>query len=784
MRRLLPSPDQLCGTLVAAALVAVVLAFPPASLAATPASALITVIGPDPVANGSDTQTVQACLFDGSDTAITSGGDAVLFSFDRASAGATTDEGNGCYETTMTAGTLSGPVSVTVSDNGSDLPNAAGSTVPRILGDAAVAADSSVSAGPGFAQVGGQILQVVLTPRDANFNVADNPTEPDHNVSFTTTGGYFTTTDCSAGTGPSTITATEQKNIADGTDYGFAHTNYTAELCTPTNSGSGTISATMDVSAAGSTVVSFRPGPASTSTSTLTASPVSIPADGISQSLACVTTYDDWNNLVSTGSYTITMNTPNGSLGPVTYRGSGQYCATYTSSTIWGGTQITGTINGSAMMQFATITLTSVATASPTISTITASPTTTLTANGTDRTTVCANVTDNSGSVWIGAVTVTLSAQMGTIGPVTRTWPNHYCATYTAPTSAGLDHITGTLDGTAMTNRLSIFLNPVSSPSPSPSPSPQPGPTPDPTPAPTPTPSIVAQPEASGDLIDLKIANPPTNSRTIEWDWEDPTGDWHLIGNGPSATFEATCLPDGTYPVRVVITDNKNSATEYGSTVVVRHAIASNPTAPVLIVVGAWHGNTLTLNASQSYVPAQGERIACVHWQVALLNTDKTGPAVETNVLRIVVPKRPTRPIVVTVSVSTSTGALRKMTFTIAPWQSRVVSIDVPQQKVADGSRPQSSNLLINHLAHVDRPIARKIIALTQHLGNRKESVFAAAGKNSGLKFVPFWQSWRLATQVGQGKAHLGAIAHVSQRWQSGPRRWHLSFEIFSEARR
>src|SRR5581483_9103531 len=203
MRRPSRPTHPLAGLLVAAALVATVLVFPPASLAAPPASALITVIGPDPVANGTDTQTVRACLYDGSNSAITTGGDTVLFSFDRGTPGATTDDGNGCYETTMTAGTLSGPVAVTVSDNGTNLPNAAGSTIPRILGDAAVPGNSSVSAGPGFAQVGGQILQVVLTPHDANFNVADNPAEPDHSVSFTTTSGYFTTTDCSAGTGPS-----------------------------------------------------------------------------------------------------------------------------------------------------------------------------------------------------------------------------------------------------------------------------------------------------------------------------------------------------------------------------------------------------------------------------------------------------------------------------------------------------------------------------------------------------------------------------------------------------
>jgi hypothetical protein len=127
--------------------------------------------------------------------------------------------------------------------------------------------------------------------------------------------------------------------------------------------GSHTITATYGgddffLSSVSSAVTQTVIGPPSTSTSTITASPPTITANGTSTALVEVQLRDASGNGLMTGGDTVVLTTTAGSLSPVTDNGAGAYTATLTSSTKAEMATITATVNGQQLASTATVTFT------------------------------------------------------------------------------------------------------------------------------------------------------------------------------------------------------------------------------------------------------------------------------------------------------------------------------------------------------------------------------------------------------------------------------------------
>ena len=102
-----------------------------------------------------------------------------------------------------------------------------------------------------------------------------------------------------------------------------------------------------------------RFGPVSLTISTITASPTSRPADGSSTSGITVQTKDAGGNNLTTSQGPVTLATTAGSLGSVTNNNNGSYSATLTTPVGRGSGSavVSGTLNGSALLSTATVSL-------------------------------------------------------------------------------------------------------------------------------------------------------------------------------------------------------------------------------------------------------------------------------------------------------------------------------------------------------------------------------------------------------------------------------------------
>ena len=196
--------------------------------------------------------------------------------------------------------------------------------------------------------------------------------------------------------------------------------------------------------------VTFTAGPASASQSTVTASPTSVVADGVSQSTITVTLKDANGNPVSGKmvalAHTSGPGTPTISAASGPSDASGVVTFTVKSATT--GADVftaTDTTDSVTITQTATVTFTT-GPASPATSTITAAPTS-ITANGTSTSTITVQLKDAFGNnLTTGGATVTLATTAGTLGNVTDNGDGTYTATLTSATAPGTATITGKLD--------------------------------------------------------------------------------------------------------------------------------------------------------------------------------------------------------------------------------------------------------------------------------------------------------------------------------------------------
>ena len=132
---------------------------------------------------------------------------------------------------------------------------------------------------------------------------------------------------------------------------------YTATLTSGTVAGTALVTGTIDTNTIGfPRGVAFQAGPPAGSTTTISRSIRSIPADGVSTATITVRAFDQYGNPIKVGGATVLLNTSAGSLSPtVTDLGNGKYTATLTSAISPALATISGTINGDPITATVTV---------------------------------------------------------------------------------------------------------------------------------------------------------------------------------------------------------------------------------------------------------------------------------------------------------------------------------------------------------------------------------------------------------------------------------------------
>jgi adhesin/invasin len=143
-----------------------------------------------------------------------------------------------------------------------------------------------------------------------------------------------------------------------GTVSDAGNGTYTATLTAASSTGTASITGTLGGSPIGTpTSVAFVPGVANAAHSVITTASGSLTANGTSTTAVTLRLKDVNDNDLTAGSGTIVLTTDAGSVGTVTNNGDGTYSATFTAPVVAGTAHITGTLNGTAIGNPATVTL-------------------------------------------------------------------------------------------------------------------------------------------------------------------------------------------------------------------------------------------------------------------------------------------------------------------------------------------------------------------------------------------------------------------------------------------
>ncbi len=403
-------------------------------ITAVPPDATTSTISASPTsipADGTSTSTIMVQLKDSNSSNLLVGGDTVTLGATAGTLGAVTDNGDGTYTATLTASntaetaTVTGTVNtVSISDDASVIF----STAP--LPDPAV---STISASPTTVSADGSSTSTIIV--QLKFT----------NGTDLTTGGDLVELATTAGT------------LGAVTDNGDG--TYTATLAAASMGATATITGTLNgVPMTDTATVTFTSVVADPATSTISAAPTSISADGSSTSTITVQIKDAGGDNLIVGGDAVVLATTAGTLSVVTDNADGTYTATLTSSTSAETATITGTLNTVAMTDNATVAFTTEPLPDPTTSTITPSPDS-VPADGTSTSTITVQLKYSNGdNLTSGGDQVELFTTRGILGTVTDNDDGTYSATLTAGTSAGTATVTGTLNGVTMTDTASVTL--------------------------------------------------------------------------------------------------------------------------------------------------------------------------------------------------------------------------------------------------------------------------------------------------------------------------------------
>ena len=231
---------------------------------------------------------------------------------------------------------------------------------------------------------------------------------------------------------------------------------YTVILTSSNTAATATLSfSIIGVMATNTTTVNFASVSASTATSTITALPTSIAADGVSTSTITVQLKSAGGADLITSGGTVTMGTNAGSLGTVTDNGDGTYTATLTSSNTVSTATLNFSINGTPATHTATVNF--IATVGSTVtSTISALPTS-IPADGVSTSTITVQLETAGGTNLTGSAgTVSISTNAGTIGSVTDNEDGTYTATLTSTTTVTTATLNFSINGTPATHTATV----------------------------------------------------------------------------------------------------------------------------------------------------------------------------------------------------------------------------------------------------------------------------------------------------------------------------------------
>ncbi|MCR2805246.1 invasin domain 3-containing protein [Paenibacillus soyae] len=387
-----------------------------------------------------------------------------------------------------------------------------------------------------------------------------------------------------AGEGP-VVLQTTLGTIGVATDNGNG--TYTAVLTSGTAAGTAVVTGTLNGSPlTGSTQVAFTPLPASAATTTIEASPASIAADGTSQSTLTVRLKDMYGNAISKGTDSVTLATTLGTLSAVTNHNNGTYTARLTAPTSLGTATVSGTLNGSALQQKATVAFVPGA-ASPSASSFIVSKSV-LTANGQDSATITVRLRDAYGHfLTTGGSAVTINATSGTVGAVTDHNNGTYTAALTAPTTAGSASINVRVGGSMLTQTGHVSYAP--------------GP--------------ASLTESSIEVNPLSLTANGTSEATVTVRLKDAYGN-ALLASGGTVSLNATSGTlgavtnhnNGTYSAKLTAPTVSGTATVSGK-------LGSSDlaqTATVAFTPGPASASTSTVNVDKSSMTADGSSTAVV----------------------------------------------------------------------------------------------------------------------------------------------------------------------------
>lgn len=310
--------------------------------AASGTTSLITATPTSIPADGASTSTITVELRDASGAALTTGGHAVVLATTAGTIGSVTDNGNGTYTATLTASSTAVTATVSGTVNGAAITDTAEVTFTAL---APVATRLVFGQQPSNAQAGATISPAV-TVRAVDESGA-------------TATGFTGNITIAIGTNPSSGTLSGTTTVAAAAGvatFGNLSIDRPGAGYTLTASATGLTGVT-------STAFSITTGPPSTATSTITASPTSVPANGASTSTVTVQLRDAAGNPLTSGGAAVELFTTAGTFGPVTDRGDGTYTGTLTapSSTSTTTATIRGAVGGALITDTATVTFTGVA---------------------------------------------------------------------------------------------------------------------------------------------------------------------------------------------------------------------------------------------------------------------------------------------------------------------------------------------------------------------------------------------------------------------------------------
>jgi uncharacterized Zn ribbon protein len=400
------------------------------------------------IANGISTSAITVILRDALGNLITTGSSTVTLAASVGTLGVVTNNGNGTYTATYSSPifTAGSPAIISGTLNGNLIDDTA--QIALVAGPV-FGATSTMTASPNTLPANGTSTSTVtVTLRDVNGNLI--------------TGG-----------GATVLLATNLGTLGS-VSYNINGT-YTATFTAPLTTGTATITGTANGQTLPAATILIGSGFASSATTTITANPTILVANGVTTSTITVTLRDANDNLITTGSATVTLAASTGTLGSVTNNNNGTYTAIYTSPISISGSPavISGMLNGNAIVDTAEIMLVH-GPALGSKSTLVAIPNALL-ADGVSTSVVTATIRDANGNLTSGGDNVLLSTNFGTLGPVTDNGNGRYTAIFTAPHSAGVATISGTVNlqnlptakivmglGVASTATTTIDANPTS----------------------------------------------------------------------------------------------------------------------------------------------------------------------------------------------------------------------------------------------------------------------------------------------------------------------------------